>query len=186
MFCLFFIAEYEYGANWWMTSCFWNHTTRLAGEQLLTLSKHSNTSEQANVVILMLKFFLREESQWTILEFDCNHVFIVLSDALMENEVWRSCQASVRVHHHQCVHWMCQCSFLLSEALAGLGLFTANHTCRNLTLNAADSVYRMFPFFFLAAFARHWFRPLLFPVVLTLNVNYGTGRGGRKTFQTPW
>lgn len=183
---MFFIAEYEYGANWWMTSCFWNHTTRLAGEQLLTMSKHSNTSEQGNVVILMLRFLLREESQWTILEFDCNNVvFIVLSDALMENEVWRSCQASVRVHHHQCVHWMCQCSFFLSEALAGLGLFTANHTCRNLTLNAADSVYRMFPFFSWQQLLTIDF-DLFFSQLCSLSMLTTVLGGGRKTFQTPW
>lgn len=131
---------------------FRNHTARLAGEQPLTMSKHSNTSKQASkrhVVILLLKifFFLRAESQWAILEFDCNNVvFMFLSDALMEREVWRSCKASVRVHHHQCTACV-TALFFLSEALAGWGLFTANHTCRNLTLNAADSVYKMFPFF---------------------------------------
>lgn len=39
--------------------------------------------------------------------------------------------------------------FFLSVDLAGLGLFTANHTSSNLTLNDADSVY--VSFFFSAA-----------------------------------
>lgn len=64
--------------------------------------------------------------------------------------------ASVRAHYYK----YRGCVSVFFSALAGLGLFTANHTCSNLMLKSADSVYKSFPFL-MAAIAHYWFWFLL-------------------------